>query len=181
MSGLILLFERPIQVGDFVEVNGLLGTVRAINARSTTIDSLDNVSIIVPNSQFVQEAVTNWSHRDTKTRIHVVVGASYGADVDLVRETLLEVGRTHPQVLSVPPPAVQFVELADSTLNFHLLVWIQDPTRQFFVRSDLNFAVVKAFRQKNIEIAFPQRDLHIRSSAVSLPFKVERSDPEGTV
>ena len=172
ISGLILLFERPIQVGDFVEVGGVLGTVRAINARSTTVDSLDNVSIIVPNTNFVQENLTNWSHRDTKTRIHTIVGISYASDVELARQVLLDVAGQHPQVLKNPSPRVQFRNFGDSTLDFHLLTWILDPKRRNDINSDLNFAVIKAFRENGIEIAFPQRDLHLRS-AEPLPIRVE--------
>ena len=163
ISGLILLFERPVQVGDFVEVSGVQGTVRAIRARSTMVETQDNVSIIVPNSNFISENVTNWSYRDEKVRIHVNVGVSYGADVDLVAETLLRVSAAHPEVLQDPEPKIQFLTFGDSSLNFVLLVWIDAPARQYFVRSDLNFAVVKAFREENITIPFPQRDLHLRS------------------
>lgn len=164
ISGLILLFERPIQVGDMVEAGGVLGLMKAINARSTTVETFDNVSIIVPNSQFISESVTNWSHRDPRTRVHVRVGVAYGSDVDKVRETLLEAGVSHPEVLSDPEPRVVFYEFGDSSLNFDLLVWIKDPTNQLNIRSDLHFAIVRAFRENQIEIPFPQRDLHIRSS-----------------
>ena len=163
ISGLILLFERPVQEGDFVEVCGVQGRVRAINARSTTVETLDKVTIIVPNSHFVSESVTNWSYRDSTVRIHASVGVSYGSNVELVAETLLEVGRAHPEVLSDPEPQMQFLGFGDSSLNFDLLVWIGDPTRQYFVISDLNFAIVQAFRDRNITIPFPQRDLHFQS------------------
>ena len=163
VSGLILLLERPVQVGDFVEVSGVQGSVRTIRGRSTMVETLDNVSIIVPNSHFITQNVTNWSYRDEKVRIHVNVGVSYGADVDLVEETLLKVGDAHPEVLRDPEPRVQFLNFGDSSLNFVLLVWIDIPARQNFVRSDLNFAVVKAFREENITIPFPQRDLHLRT------------------
>ncbi len=163
ISGLILLFERPVQVGDFVEVGGIQGCVRAIKARSTTVETLDNVSIIVPNSNFISENVTNWSYQDTTVRIHVSVGVSYDSDVDLVAETLLQVGRAHPEVLDSPEPKIQFLEFGDSSLNFDLLVWIENSPRQYFVRSDLNFAIVKAFREQDITIPFPQRDLHVQS------------------
>jgi potassium efflux system protein len=172
ISGLILLFERPIQVGDFVEVSGVLGTVKAIKARSTTVDTLDNVSIIVPNANFVQENVTNWSYQDTTTRIRIVVGVSYSSDVDLVRDTLIEVARAHPTIMESPEPNVQFRSFGDSTLDFHLLAWIQDPKKMYNTQSDLNFAVIKAFRAKKIEIAFPQRDLHLRSADV-FPVRIE--------
>ena len=164
ISGLILLFERPVQEGDFVEVGGVQGSVQAVNAYSTKVETLDKVTIIVPNSHFLSQDVTNWSFQESKVRIHVPVGVSYGADVELVAETLLEVGRAHPEVLSDPEPQMQFLAFGDSSLNFDLLVWIEDPTRQYFVISDLNFAIVQAFRERDITIPFPQRDLHVRSA-----------------
>ncbi|MCY3872611.1 MAG: mechanosensitive ion channel [Gemmatimonadetes bacterium] len=170
ISGLIMLFERPVQEGDFVEVGGVQGTVQAVNAYSTKVETLDRVTIIVPNSHFLSDNVTNWSFQESKVRIHVSVGVSYGSDVELVAETLLEVGRVHQEVLSDPEPQIQFLTFGDSSLNFDLLVWIEDPTRQYFVISDLNFAIVQAFRERNIEIPFPQRDLHVRSAVpIQLP------------
>ena len=169
ISALILLFERPVQVGDFVEVGGVQGRIRAIRTRSSVVETLDNVSIIVPNLNFITENVTNWSYRDSKVRIHISVGVSYGSDVDLVTETLMQVGRAHQEVLLNPEPAIQFLEFGDSSLNFDLLVWINDASRQYFIRSDLNSAVVKAFREQGITIAYPQRDLHIRT-AVPIEF-----------
>ena len=169
VSTLILLFERPVQVGDFVEVSGVQGRIRRIKTRSSVVETLDNVSIIVPNSNFITQNVTNWSYRDSKVRIHISVGVSYGSDVELVEDTLLEVGRGHPEVLLNPESTVQFLEFGDSSLNFDLLVWINDASRQYLVRSDLNFAVVKAFRKQGITIPFPQRDLHIQS-AIPLEF-----------
>lgn len=173
ISALILLFERPVQVGDFVEVGGVQGRIRVIKTRSSVVETLDNVSIIVPNSNFITQNVTNWSYRDSKVRIHVSVGVSYGSDVDLVAETLLRVGRSHQEVLLNPEPTIQFLEFGDSSLNFVLLIWINDASRQYFVRSDLNFAVVKAFREQGITIAFPQRDLHIRSA---VPLELNQQD-----
>ena len=169
ISALILLFERPVQVGDFVEVSGIQGRIRAIKTRSSIVETLDNVAIIVPNSNFITDNVTNWSYRDSKVRIHILVGVSYGSDVDLVEKTLLQVGRAHQEVLLNPEPTVQFLEFGDSSLNFDLLVWINDASRQYIIRSDLNFAVVKAFREQGITIPFPQRDLHIQS-AIPLEF-----------
>ena len=164
ISGLILLFERPIQVGDFVDVAGTHGTVRAVNARSTRIETQDNVSILVPNSSFVSDVVTNWSYRDPRTRIHVPVGVSYGADVEKVRDVLIAVAAANEELLVDPGPQVQFLGFGDSSLNFDLLVWIKDPRRQYFIPSDLNFSIVAAFRREDIEIPFPQRDIHIRSA-----------------
>ena len=173
ISAIILLFERPVQVGDFVEVSGVQGRIRMIKTRSSVVETLDNVSIIVPNSNFISQNVTNWSYRDSKVRIHISVGVSYGSDVDLVAETLLRVGRAHPEVLLNPEPTIQFLEFGDSSLNFVLLIWINDASRQYFVRSDLNFAVVKAFREEGITIAYPQRDLHIRSA---VPLELNQQD-----
>ena len=164
ISTLIILFERPVQVGDFVEVSGVQGRIRRIKTRSSVVETLDNVSIIVPNSNFISESVKNWSYRDSKVRIHILVGVSYGSDVDLVEKTLLQVGRAHEEVLLNPEPTVQFLEFGDSSLNFDLLVWINDASHQYIIRSDLNFAVVKAFREQGITIPFPQRDLHIQSA-----------------
>lgn len=164
ISGLVLLFERPIQVGDFVEVGGVLGTVQAVNARSTTVDTQDHVAIIVPNSHFVSQSVTNWSYRDTKTRIHVRVHVALKSNPKKVEETLLEVARAHDAVLADPEPRVQFLAFGESALQFDLLIWIHNPTQQFFVRSDLNFAISELFRERGIEIPFPQRDLHVRSA-----------------
>ena len=175
ISGLIMLFERPVQEGDFVEVGGVQGSVQAVNAYSTKVETLDKVTIIVPNSHFLSENVTNWSFQDSKVRIHASVRVSYGSDVELVAETLLEVGRAHPEVLSDPEPQIQFLAFGDSSLNFDLLVWIADPTRQYFVISDLNFAIVQAFRARDITIPFPQRDLHVRSA---VPMHFSTSSPE---
>lgn len=179
ISGLIMLFERPVQEGDFVEVGGVQGTVQAVNAYSTKVGTLDRVTIIVPNSHFLSDNVTNWSFQESKVRIHVSVGVSYGSDVELVAETLLEVGRAHPEVLANPEPQIQFLTFGDSSLNFDLLVWIVDPTRQYFVISDLNFAIVQTFRERNIEIPFPQRDLHVRSAVpMHLPTSSENEREE---
>lgn len=165
ISGLILLFERPVQVGDFIEAGGTLGTVRAIRARSAIVETLDHIAIIVPNSVLVSETVTNWSHRDKRTRIHARVGVAYGSDTVLVRDSLLEVARAHAEVLSDPAPQVQFLAFGSYTYDFDLLVWIDDPPRQNIVRSDLNFAIVDAFRAAGIHVPVPQRDLHVRSAA----------------
>ena len=179
ISGLIMLFERPVQEGDFVEVGGVQGSVQSVNAYSTKVDTLDNVTIIVPNSKFLSESVTNWSFQESKVRIHASVGVSYSSDVELVAETLLEVGRAHPEVLSDPEPQIQFLAFGDSSLNFDLLVWIADPTRQYFVVSDLNFAIVQAFRERDIAIPFPQRDLHVRSAVpMHLPTPSENERKE---
>lgn len=161
ISGLILLIERPISVGDLVEVEGHIGRVLDIRMRATLINTLDNVAIIVPNSLFIQNKVVNWSHGDLRIRLHAGVGVAYGSDLELVRETLLQVAREHQEVLERPVPEVRFISFGDSSLNMDLLAWIANPGRQYIVQSELNFAIDAAFRKAGISIPFPQRDLHV--------------------
>lgn len=164
ISGLILLFERPISVGHFVTVGDEVGSVIDIKMRSTLIRTLDNVSIIVPNSKFLESDVINWSYGDTRVRIRVPVGVAYGSDVARVTEALLGVAADHAEVLTEPEPSVRFIGFGDSSLDFQLLAWIEHPEKQWLYRSDLNFAIEAAFRREEIEIPFPQRDVHIRSA-----------------
>jgi potassium efflux system protein len=164
ISGLIILFERPIKIGDQITIGDVLGKVSNISLRATLIRTFDNISIIVPNSEFITSQVINWSHRDPKIRIHVNVGVAYGSDVPLVINSLLEVAQNHPEVLKDPAPKVWFIEFGDSSLNFDLLAWILSPKRRPDVISDLNKGIDEIFRKNKIQIPFPQIDLHIRSS-----------------
>lgn len=173
VSGLVLVFERPIQVGDFVELESLKGTVERIGARSTEIKTLDQVSIIVPNSRFLQQEVINWSHRNPISRLHLPVGVSYNADPDAVRSALLEAAQQHGSILPTPPPQVFFKGFGDSALNFELLIWITEPHKQFAISSDLYFHIFAALRQQQIEIPFPQQDLHLRSGTLQLSPQLE--------
>jgi potassium-dependent mechanosensitive channel len=166
-SGLVLVFERPIQVGDFVEVGEFKGTVERIGARSTEIRTLDHISIIVPNSRFLENEVINWSHRNPVSRLHIPVGVAYHADPQTVQDALLEAAQNHPDILKSPPPHVLFQGFGDSALKFELLVWTAMPNRQFLLKSDLNFRIFEAFQRRQIEIPFPQHDLHLRSVQVS--------------
>jgi small-conductance mechanosensitive channel len=163
VSGIILLFERPIIIGDRVTVGDLEGDVIAIKMRATTIQTLDNISIIVPNSEFISGKVINWSHGDKTIRLEIKVGVAYGSDVELVFKALKEVAREDPNVLNLPQPDILFSEFGDSSLNMTLRVWINDLKLHYNIRSDINRAIVKKFREYGIEIPFPQRDLHIRS------------------
>jgi potassium efflux system protein len=167
-SGLILVFERPIQVGEFVSFGTFMGTVERIGARSTEIKTLDQVSIIVPNSRFLEQEVINWSHRNPVSRIRVPVGVSYSASPSQVQEVLIAAGHDHPEVLSTPPPRVLFIGFGDSSLDFELMVWIAEPNKQLLIKSDLFFIIHKALMAKGIEIPFPQRDLHVRSGKLPL-------------
>ncbi|MDJ1184781.1 mechanosensitive ion channel domain-containing protein [Roseofilum casamattae] len=164
ISGLIMMFERHVQVGDFVEVADLMGTVENVGARSTQILTLDGVSIIVPNSRFLETEAINWSHGNPVSQLHVPVGVAYSCDPQEVRSILLNVADAHPEVLVEPPPNVMFKGFGDSSLNFELLVWLSEPRRQFRLRSDLYFALEKALRDREVEIPFPQQDVHLRSS-----------------
>ena len=167
-SGLVLLFERPIQVGDFVEVGEYTGTVEKIASRSTTIRTADRVSIILPNSRFLESEVINWSHQDPVSRLHIPVGVAYGSDIKAVEATLLEAAKEHPDLLKIPPPRVMFKGFGDSSLDFELLVWSREPEKQYWIKSDLRFLIDELLRQQQIEIPFPQRDLHVRSGNLPL-------------
>ena len=170
ISGVIILAERPISIGDRVEVNGVAGRVDRISLRSTIVVTNDNISVIVPNSSFISEPVVNWSHGDPKVRINIPVGIAYGSDVEKFRALMTKVVTQHPQVLADPAPNIFFIGFGDSSLDFELGVWtaemLQNPRR---FRSEINYAVEKALRENGIEIPFPQRDLHIRSG--TLPVK----------
>ncbi|MBN3958852.1 mechanosensitive ion channel domain-containing protein [Nostoc sp. NMS8] len=162
-SGLVLVFERPIQVGDFVEVGEYTGIVERIGARSTEIRTLDHVSIIVPNSRFLEKEVINWSHRNPISRLHLPVGVAYSSDPKAVQSALLEAASKHPNVLQTPLPLVLFKDFANNTLNFELLVWTAEPNKQFLLKSDLYYIIYEVLKQQKIEIPFAQLDLHLRS------------------
>ncbi len=167
-SGLVLVFERPIQVGDFVEVGEFQGTVEHIGARSTLIRTLDQVSIIVPNSRFLENEVINWSLGNPVSRIRVPVGIAYGSDIEIVRDVFLQAARSHPVVLSTPPPQVFFKGFGDSSLDFEVMVWTAEPSQQIRLKSDLYFAIEALLREHQVEIPFPQRDLHVRSGQLPI-------------
>jgi len=163
ISGLIILTERHIKLGDYVEVKGTYGTVVRIGARSTTIATNDNINVIVPNSDFISADVINWSHKDPNTRLHIEIGVSYGSNPEQVREVLLEVAGKHKLVLTDPSPQVWFVGFGDSALNFEMLVWTDQPVRRFDITSDLYYSSFTALKEADIVIPFPQRDLHLKS------------------
>lgn len=164
VSGLIVLFERPIKVGDRIEVDGIVGEVQNIALRATVVRTNDNIEIIIPNSEFISHSVTNWSHSNRDIRVGIPVGVSYSADPELVSKVLIEAAAAHPGVLAEPEPLVIFEGFGDSSLNFVLRVFTRDyVTKPGILRSDLYFAIFQKFKQNSIEIPFPQRDLHIRS------------------
>jgi small-conductance mechanosensitive channel len=170
ISGLIILFERPIKVGDRITIDEVDGDVIEIGARSTTVLTNDNIAIIVPNSKFITENVVNWKYRDSRVRFRVPVSVAHGSDVRKVEQILLEVAKENHDVLTEPPPKVWFKGFGESSLNFELLAWnISLVHRKGQFISDLNFAIYQKLNQHGIEIPFPQRDLHLRSTAVDLP------------
>jgi small-conductance mechanosensitive channel len=167
ISGLVILAERPITIGDRVEVAGVVGQVQQIRARSTVIVTNDNISTIVPNQKFIDSLVTNWMYGDPKVRFRIPIGVAYGSDVELVRQKLIEVAEEDPHTLKDPAPSVFFVEFGDSALNFELVAWSDEMTgRPQSYRSDLNFAINRKLREAGIEIPFPQRDLNIRTGVL---------------
>ena len=170
ISGIILLFERPIQVGDRITVGETLGDVEEINIRSTTIRSLDNISIIVPNNEFIEGRVTNWSHGDLKIRMNIKVGVSYDSDIEVVFTALKETAAENPKVLRKPAPEVLLLEFGDSSWNMELRVWIADPKDYYRILSEINCAIVHKFRKYGIEIPYPQQDVHVRSP-LPIPFE----------
>lgn len=166
LSGLIILFERPIQVGDRVEIGNVVGDVVRISVRSTTILTNDNIAVIVPNSNFISSTVINWSHHgDRRIRFHITVPVAYNSDVKLAQKAMLEAAAEHPDVLKYPEPNVRFMEFGSSALIFELRVWtvslIERPGK---ITSDLNFAIYDKFKKYGIEIPFPQHDIHLRSA-----------------
>ncbi len=160
ISGIILLFERPIQVGDDVEINGVWATVKKINVRATVVQTYDNASLIIPNSEFISSQVTNWSFKDKRIRRNIDVGVAYGSNIELVREILLEIADNTPRVFKSPKPDVVFRDFGDSALVFRLRVWT-DIDNIFKVETAIRFAIDRRFNESGIVIAFPQRDVHV--------------------
>jgi len=176
VSGIIILAERPISIGDRIEVAGVAGRVTKIQIRSTTVVTNDNITMIVPNADFISNTVTNWSHGDPKVRIRVPVGVAYGSDLKLLQRLLLEAAAEHPKALRDPSPVVLFTEFGDSSLNFELGVWTQEMTATpIHFTSEMNFIIDQKLRENDIEIPFPQRDLHVRSG---LPAAAEASNED---
>ena len=163
ISGLTLLFEQQIRVGDFIEIDNLLGTVETISIRSTIIKTIDGLFVIIPNIKFVETNIINWSYRDPRCRLRIPVGVAYGSDPVIVTEALLIAARMESNVLSHPSPKVWFRGFGDNALNFELLVWIDQPQESDAIKSAVNFLIDYEFRHRSIEIPFPQRDLWLRN------------------
>lgn len=163
-SGFILLFERPVRVGDRITIGEDEGDVKSINMRTTLVITNDRIAIIVPNSKLVSQRVINWSYGDPRARIAILIGVATTADVNLVTETLLEAAEAVDNVLTDPPPKVQFLRFGDYSLDFRLLVWTRQPSRHPQIRSDINYRIERLFRERGIEIPFPTQHFLLRTS-----------------
>lgn len=162
-SGLILMIERPIRVGDFVEVDGIFGSIEAIGARSTRIKSSDNTHVVVPNASFLEKNVLNWTLSDALVRSSVKVGVAYGSDTGKVREILLQAAMEQEHVLKFPKPTLLFADFADSSLNFEIFFWtkLRDVLQIKQIQSACRFRIDELFRGNDVVISFPQRDVHL--------------------
>jgi small-conductance mechanosensitive channel len=172
-SGFIILFERPVRVGDYITIPGpdgklTEGRVQSINLRTTIVMTNDHIASVVPNSKIVNQNFLNWTFRERRTRVSIPIGVASDSDVDLVTRTLLRAAEGVQFLLEEPKPGVQFLEFGDSSLNFRLLVWTDKPRRHVVIRSDINYRIARLFREAGIEIPNPQRDINLRSGALRL-------------
>ena len=166
-SGFILLFERPIRVGDRITIDEDEGDVQSINLRTTVVTTNDRISIIVPNSTLVSQRVINWSLGDPRARLAIPVGVAYDSDIDLVTKTLIESAQGVENVLLEPPPRVQFLKFGDYAIDFRLLVWTSQPRRHVQIRSDINYRIAQLFREREIRIPYPTQEFLLKG--LSLP------------
>jgi potassium efflux system protein len=165
ISGIILLFDPSIQVGDMVQIDEDWGTINRINIRTTIVQTFDNASLIIPNSQMLSNRVTNWSFKDPKVRRQVDVGVAYGTDVQKVRAILLKIVADMPEIMDDPAPRVDFMDFGSSALIFRVRFWITSPDYWLTAPTELRFRIDDEFKKNGIEIAFPQQDIHIRSAS----------------
>ena len=170
LSGLILIFSRILQEGDVIEVGGLTGTVRKISVRATTVETYDNAVIYVPNSEFVSNRLINWTRNSRNVRRELAVGVAYGTDTSLVMRLLREVANASSDVLKYPPPSVIFANFGNSTLDFKLRFWVLDYDKGVPTESAIRLEVERVFREHNVEVAFPQMDIHVKE----LPLRAQR-------
>ena len=177
ISGLILLFGRSVQAGDVLQIGDLWGTVQRVNIRNTVVQTFDNATLFVPNSDLIAQKITTWSHKARRVRRLLEVGVAYGSDTALVQRLLLEAAGAHPNVLQEPKPTVFFIAFADSSLNFRLGYWVNDLDNAARTSSDIHLAVDKAFREHGVEIPFPQRDVNVKVASgdeASLPLSPDK-------
>lgn len=179
VSGFILLFERPVRVGDRITIGEDEGDVESINLRTTLVMTNDRVAIIVPNSRLVSQRVINWSYGDSRARISIPIGVAVNSDVNLVTETLLLAAKDVDLVLTDPPPKVQFLKFGEYSLDFRLLVWTRHPSRHPQIKSDINYRIERLFRERHIEIPIPTHEFLLKNVDESLeksPLTPSRED-----
>jgi potassium-dependent mechanosensitive channel len=172
VSGLILLFERPVRMGDTIEINGKWSEIKHIGIRATTVQTVDQADLIIPNADLINTQVTNWTLSNRRVRVAIPVGVAYGSDIPLVIQTLAACAGDHEKVSTLRAPDVLFLNFGESSLDFELRVWVTDADYRLNVKSDLHQEIDSRFREAGIEIAFPQRDLHLRSVDDSVRFDV---------
>lgn len=179
-SGFILLFERPVRIGDRVRLDDTIeGRVDKISLRSTVIVTNENMAVIIPNSKLLQNKFVNYSYGTQNVRLNISVGVAYGSDLGRVSKALLEAAGSVEEVLTTPEPRVHFAGFGDSSLDFEVRVWINEPHKHPQIRSKVNFEIERSFRKHNIEIPFPQRDVHLRSDHGSMrKFAGDRVDSD---
>ena len=163
VSGIILLVEGSVEVDDIVEVDGIIGTVASIGIRTSRVETRDRISLLIPNSKLVGDKAINWSHNKEPTRFQVYVGVAYSSDIDLVTSLILQAADEQPQILKTPKPEVQFKDFGNSSLDFALHFFIYEYLRIDFIKSKLRYRVTQLFRENNVVIPFPQRDLWLRN------------------
>ncbi|MGI8835137.1 MAG: mechanosensitive ion channel family protein [Pyrinomonadaceae bacterium] len=179
VSGFILLFERPVRVGDRITIGEDEGDVESINLRTTLVMTNDRVAIIVPNSRLVSQRVINWSYGDSRARISIPIGVAVNSDVNLVTETLLLAAKDVDLVLTDPPPKVQFLKFGEYSLDFRLLVWTRHPSRHPQIKSDINYRIERLFRERHIEISIPTHEFLLKNvdeSVAKSPLNPSRED-----
>ena len=163
VCGFILLFERPVKVGDRIKMDSIEARVESISLRTTILITNDDIAVIVPNSDLIMRKVINWSYGSQNVRISVPVGVAYGSDAEHVAAAMVEAACAVKEVMPAPPPQVRLRSFGDSSLDFELLVWINQPHDHASIRSKINYQIYRVFNQRDIEIPFPQRDLHVRT------------------
>jgi small-conductance mechanosensitive channel len=180
-SGFILLFERPIRIGDRVTIGDDEGDVQSINLRTTIVTTNDRIAIIVPNSKLVSQRVVNWSYGDPRARIAIPIGVADDSDIDLVTQTLMQAAHGVSNVLDEPKPRVQFLKFGDYSLDFRLLVWTNQPRRHVQIRSDINYRIARLFRERSIRIPYPTQEFLLKGVPRDLdPNLLADHDPADT-
>jgi small-conductance mechanosensitive channel len=164
ISGIILLIEGSVEVGDIIEIDGLVGSVTEIGIRTSKVETRDRISIVIPNSKLVVDKAINWSHNAEPTRFQVNVGVAYNSDIDLVTNLLLQAAKEHKEILKTPQPLVQFRDFGNSSLDFSIHFFSTEYLRVVFIRSELRYRILQLFREHGVEIPFPQQDIWFRNA-----------------